>query len=265
MHGADRGSTTLRTAVVGVMALAALGALAGRAHGHVEAAIDENNRYLKLTPMGDRLRLAYTIFIGQKPGEVLRKRLDRNRDGQIGDDEATAYGEEVARLVRPAVALTLDGRATPIDWRTVDVGLGTPSVTGSSLSIDLVGWACTGDAAAHRLVLRDTVAIDKPGETEVKLEDGPGIVFGERRIAGRAMDTLDTKWTGADGPLTHGLEAAWTVDGAAPRPADGRCRAENAEAPSPWRWGFYAVLALFAIGGFAYATRRRPRQRNVNG
>lgn len=236
------------------------------ADAHVQASVDENNRYVKLTPMGDRVRLAYTIFLGERPGAALRRRLDGNRDGQLSDAEAAAYGREIAARVHPAVSVTLDDHPAKIAWTTLDVGLGTSSVAGGSFSVDLVGWVCAaGDA--HRLVLRDTVEIEKPGETEVRLEDGPGVHFGAHTIGGEAFkDGLDTKWTGAGGPLGLGLDVAWTVDGAAPRPQDGRCTggAQTKNAPRRWwLWGVAigVVAVLAALGG----TQVLSRQRKVNG
>ena len=38
------------------------------------------------------------------------------------------------------------------------------------LAVDLVGWVCTGGGDAHRMVLVDTVTLEKPGETEVRLD-----------------------------------------------------------------------------------------------
>lgn len=255
MHGADHGSTTVRRAVPALTALAVLGALAARADAHVEAAIDENNRYLKLTPMGDRVRLAYTVFIGQRPGEQLRRRLDGNRDRQVSDGEAAIYGEELARHIRGAVAIDLDGRPAAVAWTTPSVGLGTPSVTGGALSVDVVGWLCVGGGDDHTLVLRDTVVLDKPGETEVRLEDGPGVHFAPGT-------TLERTWTGGGGLLTEGLTIAWRTDGDAPRPDDGRCRARNAGAPRWWPWGVIGILvALFLAGGAAYARQRKPNEK----
>jgi hypothetical protein len=275
MHGADRGSTTALVAVGAVTTLVGIAWLATitPAHAHVQASVDENNRYLKLTPMGDRVRLAYTIFLGERPGATLRRRLDRDRDGQLDDDEARAYGKEIAALVHPAVSVTLDGKAARIAWTTLDVGLGTPSVAAGAFSVDLVGWVCaTGDS--HRMVLVDTVELEKPGETEVRLEDAPGVIFGVRSIGGKAFDTLETKWTGAGGPLTTGLDLAYSVDGAAARPADGRCGdagAENTNAPRYWLWGvgILVVAVVAALGGRhlrKHRSRSRPADhRNVNG
>jgi hypothetical protein len=253
MHGADRGSTTAFARVAGLTF--AIGTLAPSttAHAHVQASVDENNRYLKVTPMGDRVRLAYTVFLGERPGAALRKRIDRNRDGQLDDAEAAAYGKEIAALVHPAVHVTLDEKPATIAWTTLDVGLGTPSVAAGAFSVDLVGWVCAaGDA--HRMVLVDTVELDKPGETEVRLEDGPGVRFGARSVGGKTFDGLETNWTGAGGPLVTGLDVAWTADAAAPRPADGRCRegrygggAENTDAPRYWLWG--VVVAVLALAG----------------
>ncbi len=255
----------LMTAAIGAVVVAEVGPVGA----HAQPAMDENNRYLKLTPMGDRVRLAYTIFLGERPGAALRGHLDRDRDGQIDDREAAAYGAEIAALVRPAVTVTLDGRPAAIAWTTIDVGLGTPSVTAGAFSVDLVGWLCTR-GSAHQLTLHDTVRLDRPGESELRLEDGPGIHLGRRTLGGRALDGLDQTWTGADGPLTLGLELAWTVDQSAARPADGRCSAGASVARGWWSWSvgiglLIAVAIGLVIGGGARLFRGPRRQRGVSG
>jgi hypothetical protein len=272
MHGADRRSTAVVSAVAhlttrrgrrlvttAAAVATACAAAFGSAGAHVEAAVDENNRYLKLTPLGDRVRVAYTIFVGERPGAALRRRLDRDRDGQLDDREAAAYGDEVAALVRPAVTVTLDGELAPVAWTTIDVGLGTPSVAGGAFSVDLVGWICAR-GPRHQLVLRDTVRLDRPGETEVRLEDGPGVRFVSRRLGDREMDALDAKWTGGDGPLTLGLDVTWEVDGAAARPVDGKCAAGGGAGAGRRRWlgyGLGVAAAIAMAGGALWARRRR--------
>lgn len=260
MHGADRGSTTHHVATATLTPFLVV-ALTAPVWAHVQPAVDENNRYIKVTPLGDRVRLSYTVFLGERPGAALRRRLDRDRDQELSDAETAPYGEELAGHVRTAVTVTIDGRPTPIAWTTVDVGLGTPAVSGGALSVDLVGWICTGGGAAPRLTLHDTLVLDRPGDSELRLEDGPGVHFGERRLGGRPLDKLDATWTGSGGPLTEGLEVTWRVDGAAPRPADGRCT-ESKHAPR--RWWAWGVAGAIAAAATAVAVALR-RQRKVNG
>lgn len=236
---------------------------AGRATAHPQASPDRNNRYVKLTPMADRLRLAYTVYLGEQPGAHARRRLDRNGDGTIDDREARALGDELAAQIRPAVELTVDDRAATIEWSTIDVGLGTPTVAAGALSVDLIGWACTDDAARHHVVLRDRVRIDAPGEVEVKLEEGPGVAFAERRLGAAPMPDLVATWRGDDDRLATGLDVAYAVDGAlATRPSDGRCQARAASRHSR-RPLAYAVAAIAgaALGVAAIVLTRRRRRR----
>ncbi len=226
------------------------GCLAGGralAHAHVAPSEDVDNRYLKLTPMSDRVRIAYTIYIGHKPGAALRRHLDRDRDGLVGADEARGYGDAVAARIRPAVMATVDGRPAPIAWTVVDVGLGQPEVTAGAFSIDLIGWICTG-GGEHRLLLRDTLALDRPGENELRLEELPGVRIGEHRLGGAPIEGFEARWNGAGGPLvTGGLDLAWTAGADAVRPADGRCHATGGHPPRRWSWlAGGAALAIAA-------------------
>lgn len=251
------------------MILGTLGALAlaggpATARAHPQASPDRNNRYLKLTPMADRLRIAYTVYLGEAPGAHARRRLDRDRDGTISDGEAAVIGREIAAMVGPAVELAVDDRPAPIDWSAPAVGLGTPATAGGALAIDLVGWVCTGDGARHRLALRDRVRLDAPGELEVRLEDGPGIAFpaAERRLAGEPMRELTVTWRGDEERLARGLEVAYTVDDAhALRLTDRRCAGAAGAARGSRRPLLYAGAALagLALGVTALVLSRRRR------
>jgi hypothetical protein len=84
-----------------------------------EATVD---RYLKVTPMGDRIRLAYTIVFGQEPGRRVRPRLDRDRDRTVTDAEARPLGEDLARQVATALSLAVDDRTTPVTCRGAVAG-----------------------------------------------------------------------------------------------------------------------------------------------
>ena len=65
-------SMTFYTTVLAVAAVTLLS-------GHVAPSVDDNNRYLKVTPLRGGARLAYTVFFGEIPGAAERRQLDANR------------------------------------------------------------------------------------------------------------------------------------------------------------------------------------------
>jgi len=106
---------------------ALVAALAVRpAAAHVAPSVGDNNRYLKLTPLGDRVRLAYTVFYGEVPGAELRKAIDANHDGAIDGAESQVFGARIADQLAAALELTVDGARRPVTWSQVVVGMGTP-------------------------------------------------------------------------------------------------------------------------------------------
>ena len=64
------------------------------AAAHVAPSVGDNNRYLKLTPMGDRVRLSYTVFYGEIPGAGMRGAIDANHDGTIDRAERAAWRDK---------------------------------------------------------------------------------------------------------------------------------------------------------------------------
>src|SRR5688500_15851927 len=120
----------MRLSLVLVLAL-----VAATASAHVAPSVADNNRYIKVTPLGDRVRLAYTVFYGQVPGAKLRRAIDTGRDGAIDDAESRVFGERVAREIAAALEVTVDGARRPVAWSQVVVGMGTPSTTAGAFSI----------------------------------------------------------------------------------------------------------------------------------
>src|SRR5438552_11039890 len=110
--------TALAAGVIGV----AIGAAA-----HVAPGVERDNRYLKLSLLGDRVRLAHTIFVGERPAAAERRRLDRDRDGALSEAELAGLRQRHAAAVAASIDLRIDGRAAPTTWSTMDVGLGSPS------------------------------------------------------------------------------------------------------------------------------------------
>ncbi|HET7504362.1 MAG TPA: hypothetical protein VFK02_25245 [Kofleriaceae bacterium] len=243
-----------------VLALAIVLA-AGRAAAHVAPAIGDNNRYLKLTPLGDRLRLAYTVLYGAVPAEGMRRAIDANHDGAIDDAERRGFGDRIAREVAAAIELTIDGVRRPVAWSQVDVGLGAPGAAAGPFPVDLVAWIClAAPRGKHAVVLRDDFRLERPGETEVKVEDTPGVAITATRIGGAEDDTNDYNLVGPSGALaTYGLELQFTAGDRAPVTADATCAGPATRARPIGSGAIAGVLVVAAIvaGVVLRGVRRR--------
>lgn len=238
------------------------------AGGHVAPSFEDNNRYIKLTPLGDRVRLAYTVLFGEVPGASERRTIDANRDGRIDDAEAHAFGQRLATQVAAALDVDVDGRVQPVAWSIVDVGMGTPAVDAGAFSVDLIAYVCLPTVRGkHRVVLRDRFAVPRPGETEVKVEDSPGVSIEHARVGSADDPTYDYRFVGAGGPLEdEGLDLAFTAGDRAAVTADAIC----ARAAEPA--GRHGLVIALVVGGVAviaavaaWLLRRRHRERRRHG
>ncbi len=248
--------------VLPACALAIMAAL-GPAAGHVAPAVGDNNRFLKLGVLGDRLRLAYTIFYGERPGRTLRGELDADHDGAITDAETAPFGERIAREVAAAVALEVDGAPRPIAWQQVVVGMGTPSASAGAFSIDLIASICVAfPPGPHTVVLRDHYALDRPGDTEVAAEDNPGVAIRHSAIGGAQDEAHDYHLVGPSGALaTHGLELRLAANPRAVATPDEVCPAPARPLPLPAIAGGGAAVLAAAIALLVLRRRRQPSRK----
>lgn len=186
-----------------------LGAFLGvsPAIAHVAPSFDTNNRYLKLTPFGDRVRLVYTVYMGERPGAAVRRRMDRNKDGILVDAETTDFQSEIATGARLGLAITLgdggssdNGGDSPYEltWSETHVGLGTPTASAGAFSIDLIAWLCLPkDRTQHRLHLADGYNVPEPGELELRVEASPGVTITRSSIGNASAEPkLHFTWNG---------------------------------------------------------------------
>lgn len=256
-----------RSIVLAVTLAAAALRPPGGAAAHVAPSVDDNNRYLKLTPLGDRVRLAYVVFFGEVPGAQTRPSLDRDRDGAITDAEAQAFGDQLAGDIAAALDISVDGAQQRIAWSTVSVGLGSARVAAGAFSVDLVTYLCLPSARGrHEVRLFDRFRVPRPGETELRVEDGPGVTIERARVG----DLSDPSWTyrfvGPGGPLTDaGLDLAFTAGDAAVVAPDAVCRAAPGGGGGGARLGPVAAAAAgvtaLAAGAAAVIVIRRRRRR----
>jgi len=237
---------TFVKSVLGVVAVTLLSA-------HVAPSVDDNNRYLKVTPQADGIRLAYTVFFGEIPGASERKLLDANHDGQIDSAESKAYGDKLAAQVADAVDVELDGKSQRLTWTVVDVGMGATQVAAGSFSVDMIAYLCGAGATAHRVKLRDQFRVPRPGETDVKVEDSPGISVTRARIGAADDPSHEYRFVGPGGPLSdEGLEIEFTTTATAPAIPNGQCGKQVAERKTKGTGGAKYIalgIAMLLAGG----------------
>lgn len=240
------------------MAASLVVAITATAAAHVAPSVDDNNRYLKVTPFGDRVRLAYTVFFGEVPGAIARRDIDTNRDGQLSEAEGHAFGLTIASQVAAGLLVEVDGKVVAMPWASVDVGLGTPEVAAGSFSVDLIGYACLPTARGkHELVVHDRYRIAHPGETEVKVEDAPGIAIAKAHIGPANDPSHDFRFAGPGGPLSDdGLELAFDAGPRSTVTSDAVCRAVPASSRA---WLIYVAIgaALAVLGAVIIVLKRR--------
>jgi len=231
---------------------------------HVAPSVDDNNRYLKVTPQADGIRLAYTVFFGEIPGASERKLIDADHDGQIDSAESKAYGDKLAAQVASAVDVELDGKGAKLVWTIVDVGMGSTQVAAGSFSVDLIAYLCGGNSTTHRVKLRDQFRVPRPGETDVKVEDTPGVTVTKARIGPADDATHEYRFVGPGGPLSDdGLDIEFSVGKDAPTIPSGQCSAAAKPAAaqrsrSIWIVAGAALLVIATATAF-YSIRRRRR------
>lgn len=234
-------------------------AITATAAAHVAPSVDDNNRYLKVTPFGDRVRLAYTVFFGEVPGAIARREIDTNRDGLLSDAEGHAFGAGIATQVAAGLQVEVDGHVVTMPWASIDVGLGSPQVAAGSFSVDLIGYACLPTSRGkHQLVIHDRYRIAHPGETEVKVEDAPGIAIEQAHIGPADDPSHDYRFAGPGGPLSDdGLELRFDAGPRSTVTPDAVCRAEPAASRA---WLIYGALggAVVVLGAVVVVLKRRP-------
>jgi hypothetical protein len=256
----------MRRVVVLVLAITMAGTV-GLAHAHVAPSKDDNNRYLKLTPVGDRVRLAYTVFFGEVPGDAVRLTMDTDRNGTISEREAEDFAGRLAGQVADGLDATVDGATRRIVWARVEVGMGNRKVRGGgSFSVDLVAYLCLSPPrGAHRVLLHDRFRIPKPGETEVVVEDSPGVTIERARVGAADDASHQYKFVGPGGPLADdGLDLAFRIRDDVPLGADGACTDEAAGGspegkgvPTVLIVGSAAILGLILAAAATLVVRRR--------
>ncbi|HEX2571351.1 MAG TPA: hypothetical protein VH877_17465 [Polyangia bacterium] len=150
--------------------------LTATAAAHPQFSPTGQNRYLKVTLVGKgEIRLAYTLMVGEVPALRARKGADANGNGRVDPSEQQAAANALREAVNRGLTVEVDGTRRPIRWEPPTPGFSTDTQVGPiPFSIDLVGRVAAG-GGEHRIHLDDTTPIEELGETEIRLEEGPGV------------------------------------------------------------------------------------------
>lgn len=242
----------------------ALLALPSRVGAHVQVSDRENNRYIKLTPTADRVRLAYTVYMGQEPGAQARRRLDRTRDGLIDEGEAKPFGDELAQAVAAGLRITVDGVEIPVEWHQISVGLGTPETSAGAFSVDLIAWICVPRARGeHRVTMLDAYRVPIHGETELRAEESPGVRITRSAISDDPrQNAVEHKWRGGAAPTAHepyelNYEVSPDAIPTTTEPCAHAAPRNNDDPASSKRWLTLAALAALLLTVTIIMIRRR--------
>jgi hypothetical protein len=92
-----------------LLVLLTLAAAPTPAHAHFAPSPTQNNRYAKLTLLPDVVRVSYTVYFGDQPGQLERERMDANHDGVLSDDETAAFGTMILGEIGPKLYVEVDG------------------------------------------------------------------------------------------------------------------------------------------------------------
>jgi hypothetical protein len=213
------------------------------ASAHVAPAVSENNRYLKISATGRRVRLAYTVYLGEVPGQMVRMKMDTNKDGSLSEAEYTPYGRELSREVAPNLSVSINGTPMKTAWEQVHVSLNDPQTSAGAFSVDMVAWYCLpGLADSYDLVVRDTFVPESPGESEIRLDANSEANVDKTTFGNDAALKSRWQWTGAESALAKdGLTITFHYD--EPPAADPGCPDISTEAAE------HRGIMLFFIGG----------------
>ncbi|MBL4635914.1 MAG: hypothetical protein JKY56_18785 [Kofleriaceae bacterium] len=234
---------------------------------HVGSDEKVNNRYYKLTPMSDRVRVAYTIFFGRQPSLEIRRGMDLDGDRKISESEKNSYREQLAREVFNVVSVELDHSGSEVRWSEVTLGIGGNSIFDGPFSIDFIGSVCLvapAPGTTHHLVFRESLRLPLPGETELHLDPAPGIDIRKSILDKVPLTGNEKRWTGGAGPIAKGYELEFTVKNMDSAGMDSLCDPDKDEGAPKTLLVFLVIAAVLAgTAGIFLGRRRACRARKI--
>ncbi|MCX5747119.1 MAG: hypothetical protein NT062_32005, partial [Proteobacteria bacterium] len=140
------------------------------------------------------------------------------------------------------------------------VGMGAPQVAAGAFSVDLVAYLCLATPrGAHAVLLHDRFKLLRPGETEVRVEDAPGITIARARIGDLEDPAHDYRFAGTSPLADDGLDLGFVTSDRAP--LTGACQASAAHGISSGGLGLLLGVGALGLGVLLVVGVRRSRAR----
>lgn len=153
------------------------------AAAHASYSPMRTNRYVKISLVGGgAIRVAWSVMYGDGPAAAVRRAADVDRSGVLDDREIERLSRDVAAAVAEGLQIEVDGEPRRPSWEAPIASIGSAGSNGGgdarvgplAFSIDLAGRLDVSGPGPHVVKLDDTTSLDQLGETELRVEEGPG-------------------------------------------------------------------------------------------
>jgi hypothetical protein len=245
----------------------------GSARAHPQFALSTVNRYGRLVLLPNRVRLDYSLMVGEVPAEQLKRQADVDGNGTLSEQEQSQLCEHLQHSIEREVRLQVDQKPLPLRWTVQPLALKVPTVEPAPFALELSGEvALPDDHRPHELRFDDRADLPPVGEVELRIEDSPFVELlttrsGSAQPSSESVSTTSSQVSKNPLPESaHRVPTLFRQFGPPRSLLSDRSvslRVQRRLPPTPpsrFPWSYLAALsALLAMIGFAFATRRLLR------
>ena len=126
--------------------------------------------------MPGRVRLDYSLMVGEVPAERIKRQADLDRNGELSDSEQKQLVDSLVATVQRDVSVQMDGQKISAPFVSQPLTLKSPKVESTPFALELqTDLPIPNQPSLHTLVVDDRADIPPVGEIELRIEEGPGV------------------------------------------------------------------------------------------
>lgn len=173
------------------------------AMAHPQSSLTTVNRYARLLVTGGRVRVFYTLMVGELPALALRNAADRDGTGGLDPAEQSALAMQLREQISEGVLLISSGsKPVRLTWEPPVWTALEPQTGAAAFSIDVNAQAALRGDEVGELLYEDRVAVSPVGEVELRIEEAPDVRLLGARLSSQAASSVPAQLlfakTGAD-------------------------------------------------------------------